>query len=237
MEEPQNKSTSNKFFLTRLSSLDVNPNSCSFGVTNYNLSDPKVNAVIEAASPRRAITIDDCVLQLGRGEGTTQIGGVDCNVSYAWRGLTEKDLGIGQRSSDRVVSWKVSFTPKDSTVDFMKKMDEFIDSIYFEEGGKEVYSIPKQNWLNAMTMTRNVDASLEDYRAQLERFAEAWRTKDKKERIGYSADHIAKLDAHYSPEGIAKEIERVRNAETLEFTPFLFMPKEIEPWTALNVKN
>lgn len=220
------------FFIESISSFDISREYADIHLTNYRLDQPKVQKVIQACSPKRLITIDDCLLQPGHGEGVATFNGQKYDVTYAWRGLTEWDINLGTKDYDQVLNWTVRLEAQQNDRGFKKQLETSVRDIYLEEGGKLEYELTRKEWLETTGCT---PATLGGYRKHLQESAQDYHSSGRARFLEDDTfeDLITSLDQLYSPEGIEEAIARIKGKRTLTFqAPFIEVQK-VEPWRVL----
>jgi hypothetical protein len=205
------------FYVVEATALDTLDERSIIRLTDYELDSPVMGALSKLYSPRRWISIDDCVIRPGHGEGTAVIDGSTYRISYAFRGLTEYDICSGD--INKVLSWSVVVTPmKGREGTFKIELRDWLTAINGEEGRKTAYEIP----IKAFLENEGFDPTEEGYRKSLEDLRDYYLRSQpgRKEQIMIK----------YSPENIAKRVEVVFSRGYIVVPNLLYGAAEVEPW-------
>jgi hypothetical protein len=223
--------TMQRFLLTDPGGVAEN-NSADIYLSAYRLNHPALKQ-LEAAgklSPRRWVDVQDAVIYPGHGEGIATIDGMKFKVTYAWRGLTEWDIGVGRKNFRTVLGWTVRIESAEGG-DIKKQMAQIHENILRDEnGGRVTREIPMGRYLRTLgvkTFPQLRAKWIRDNAELVKRLA----ASDEPTMVELGK----KIAASSNPEAIDKRIAELKGKRTIELP--IGRVNTIEPWALKTAKT
>ena len=208
------------FFLTKLDMWDVNDDHADLRLSDYNL---ECLDAFKKLSALRFIELKDFELEGGRGKGIAIIDGTSFKITYAWRGATEGDYGIGAKNSGAMLSWTVRIEGEK----LKEHIEAWQDKMIAAERGPAPYRVPRHVWLTKVLKCkqptrRSYRKCLVEHNNDVQKLLDEATDSASVER--YTKMLLSKRQITASVKGMFSKKE-------IEIPKFMLSIAVLEPWT------